>query len=130
MAIAAAKVVGVNRVRVNLLAFGAKGRVAAQAAINKEALELLSDAKEIVPIDEGILRSTGRVRGIKRSGEAAAEVVFGGGPAADYAVVQHEDLDLQHAPGKKPKYLEGPALERLRGMAARIEKTMRSIIGS
>lgn len=49
-----------------------------------------------VPVDEGVLRSTGRV-----TGPEGNEVEWSyGGAAAPYAIVQHERLDFRHTVGE------------------------------
>jgi hypothetical protein len=124
-----AKVVGVSRLKLAFKEVGSAAGIAAQKALNQEALELLSEAKEIVPIDEGVLRSTGRVEEARKPGTISVEVKFGGGPASAYAIRQHEDMDLSHAPGKQSKYLEMPGNLRKQGMDKRISQAIGDDLG-
>lgn len=66
------------------------------------AEHVLTQAQDVVPLDEGYLQSTGTAS-VDESILTAA-VSFDG----PYAVRQHEELDWQHAPGRQAKYLEGP----------------------
>lgn len=86
----------------------------------REANDIMSDSKEIVPVDTGVLRNSGVVLEpvIDDSG---VYVEFGyGGAAKAYAARQHEDLTLKHKEGKSAKFLEIPMLARLKGMSKRI----------
>jgi hypothetical protein len=70
--------------------------------------EIMTDVKASraghgVPVREGILRSTGRVKGPDR-GEV--EISFGGA-AAPYALVQHERLDFRHTVGEARYLVRG-----------------------
>jgi len=67
--------------------------------------KVIGRAKELVPVDEGILRGTGHVAlpGLA-NGELVVTPTFGG-PAAPYALVQHERMDFHHTVGQA-KYLE------------------------
>lgn len=76
--------------------------------------EIMTDVKASrpghgVPVDTGVLRSTGRVEG---PGRAERVVLSFGGAAAPYALVQHERLDLHHEVGEARYLVRG--LERWR----------------
>lgn len=62
-----------------------------------------------VPVDQGILRSTGRVGKPKKTRREFMVELFYGGPAATYALIQHERPDFSHTVGQW-KYLETPLL--------------------
>lgn len=79
---------------------------------------IMTDAKERAPLDKGDLRGSGYVTLPQTgSGEVAVELGFGG-PAASYAVVQHERTDYRHTEGEA-KYLE-KAIDAKSGEAAGI----------
>lgn len=60
-----------------------------------------------VPVDEGALRSSGRVLGPNKTrGEANADLVFGNA-AAPYALYQHERTDLNHKVGEARYLIRG-----------------------
>lgn len=72
----------------------------AEAGLELALQHLLTEARKIVPLEEGPLDRSGRV---DRDGLEGA-VSFN----TAYAVVQHERLDFRHAPGRSAKYLEIP----------------------
>jgi hypothetical protein len=78
-------------------------------AINDAAQDLLSKSLPLAPLDEGDLRRSGNVEGATVKGDVIEAQV---GYATEYAVVQHEDLSLNHPePGTSAKFLEKPARE-------------------
>lgn len=96
-------------------------RVAKQieAALYQEAEAVRTDSMRNTPVDTGALRASHRVeRPVVRDGGVEVEIVVGG-PAADYAVYVHEDLDAFHRVGEA-KFLE-KAVNRARpGLSGRI----------
>ncbi|MEU3476471.1 hypothetical protein [Rhodococcus sp. NPDC006774] len=74
---------------------------AAQTGIYEAAEALLDQAIEKTPVQDGILRASGRAT---QEGLDAA-VSFN----TPYAVKQHEELGYQHPNGGQAKYLEVPA---------------------
>ena len=117
------KITGVNDLKRILKTADFKIRMAANVEIHKIASAILSESKGLVPFHDGILRGSGHLR----SGGAASKVVMSqtveyGGPAAPYALIQHENEDYFHPakarggtttgiPGetRAAKYLEMPA---------------------
>ena len=84
-------------------------------------LEIGARADELVPFDTGAL-SASQKTSIRNTGNGNIEgEISYGGPAAPYALVQHEDGTLSHPPkskggspvapgqGRGPKYLEFPS---------------------
>ena len=73
--------------------------------------------REFVPVDFGVLRASGHVQPpIRGKGREISVALVYGGPAAPYAIVQHEG-DFKHTVGTR-KYLERPLLAAT-GTAAR-----------
>ena len=117
------KITGINELKSILKTADLKIRMAANQEIHKIASAILSESKALVPFDKGILRGSGHLR----AGGAASKVVMSqtveyGGPAAPYALIQHENEDYFHPakarggtttgiPGetRAAKYLEMPA---------------------
>ena len=117
------KITGINELKRILKTADFKIRMAANVEIHKIASAILSESKALVPFDKGILRGSAHLK----AGGAASKVVMSqtveyGGPAAPYALIQHEDLDYFHPakarggtstgiPGRNraAKYLEMPA---------------------
>jgi hypothetical protein len=96
----------------------------AQATWDK-ANHILNAAKLIVPHDLGALEDSGFVTPIQREGDSFVVKIGFGGPAAPYAMVQHEDLvwharsrqlvpfAMEHDPPRRSKYLETPFIEAM-----------------
>lgn len=84
---------------------------AAQTGIFEAAEALLDQAVEKTPVQDGVLRASGRAT---QEGNVAA-VSFN----TPYAVKQHEELGYQHPGGGEAKYLEraansfGPTMEAI-----------------
>jgi hypothetical protein len=90
--------------------------------------EIMADVKNSrpgrgVPVDTGALRSTGRVEGGLSGPAILARVTLDfGGPAAPYALIQHERLDYHHPVGEARYLVRG--LERWRpGSSAALHAT-------
>jgi hypothetical protein len=99
-------------------------RAGATEGLTVAAEYLLGEARKVVPLEEGTL---------ERSGVAQVdEATLTGAVSFDtvYAVYQHEELGLRHAPGRTAKYLETPAIAKadvIRDLiAARIRRALRS----
>lgn len=80
---------------------------------------LLTEARKLVPIEEGTL---------ERSGAASVDdALLQGAVSFDtvYAVYQHEVLDLRHDQGRQAKYLETPFHAEREQLLDRIAKGVR-----
>ncbi len=71
-----------------------------------------------VPVDEGTLRSTGRVEGPKHD---EVELSFGGA-AAPYALEQHENVSLRHTVGEARYLVRG--LDRWQANGASVKRAL------
>jgi hypothetical protein len=99
----------------------AKYRRAAATGVWKAAEEVLGNAVDLAPIEEGTLAGSGQV--LPPQPELRMSVSFGG-EASAYAVRQHEELSWQHDAGKQAKYLEQPLNE------ARAMKTLERLVAA
>jgi len=99
-------------------------------------LEIGARADELVPFDTGAL-SRSQTTSVKGTGDGNIEGrISYGGPAAPYALVQHENLNLSHPPkskggspvaegqGRGPKYLEYPSNQIAKKAEAIIAKSV------
>lgn len=82
--------------------------------------EIMTDVKASrqgkgVPVDKGTLRSTGTVEG--PDPEGVVTLAFGG-PAAKYAITQHERTDYSHTVGESRYLVRGVDRWRAGGSAA------------
>jgi hypothetical protein len=97
---------------------------AAERALRIEGERIMTRSKqEFVPVDLGALRASGHVQEPTRRGKDVEVVMAYGGPAAPYALIQHENPDFRHRVGQW-KYLEQPMREAEPGMADRLAKAL------
>ncbi len=104
----------------------------ALAAAGLEEMEkVMAEAKAITPIDFGILKDSGTVLPPEIHGTEVEIVAGFGGAASEYAIVQHEDLTLNHSPPGQAKFLERPFLARAdampKALAAGVEKALKRL---
>lgn len=85
---------------------------AAGVAATHEAEREMTISKRHVPVDTGDLRATGHVEPAQVQGNEVTASMGYGGPAVDYAIYVHEDLEKQHKVGQA-KFLEGPARDEI-----------------
>jgi hypothetical protein len=79
-------------------------------------VDVQTDAEEHCPVDQGTLRSTHTVERAER------EVCIGvGGPAAPYAIRQHEDASMSHTVGED-HWLENALNRQKGGLGAKVKK--------
>ncbi len=105
---------------------------------------LITDSKEnYVPVDRGILRSSGHAQLPQQVGQIIYVDVGYGGAAAPYALSVHENPRAGHTGGVSPsgrrykhwaatggyKYLERPFQQRSKGMSKRIQADILLRIG-
>jgi hypothetical protein len=85
---------------------------------------VLPASQELVPVDTGALKQSGFVDGPEiGAGSASAEI----GYDTPYALIQHENLALNHPHGGEPKFLETPLHQWAEGAAVRV---VRRALGS
>jgi hypothetical protein len=77
-------------------------RAAAARGLLLGAEHVLTEAQNLVPLDEGALQNTGTAS--VDEGSLTAMVSYD----TPYAARQHEELDWRHASGRQAKYLEQP----------------------
>ncbi len=88
-----------------------------------EAETIMTAAKRIVPVDTGVLKTSGHVQ-LPVIRKTSASVILGfGGAASDYALYQHE-VTLNHPGQGQAKFLQQPANEAKKGFGARIAKNI------
>lgn len=114
-----------------LRALGGERAIQALAGeLYREAEEIMADSKDNeVPVKTGALKSTGFVPEPIIAGSQVTQTAGYGGPAAEYALIQHERLDFNHKfkrheveggrPGKA-KYLSDPFARKTDGMVERV----------
>lgn len=73
-----------------------------------DAVVVMADSQKIVPYDEGDLHDSGEVDRPQVNGARVEVRLHYGDAQVDYALVQHEDLTLNHPNGGSAKFLETP----------------------
>ncbi len=88
-----------------LKAAGSQGVEAAATGLYQAGEQIRGNAMERAPVDFGVLKGSAYVTLPELKGGDAEVIVGFGGPAKDYAIVQHEDLTYRHPVGEA-KFLE------------------------
>ncbi len=107
-------------------------------AVYRRAEAVMARSKgEFVPVDKGVLRSSGHVNAVQRQGRLVSVTMAYGGAAKAYAIAVHEHPSKYSPPswkghlvvfqpsGRGAKYLERPLFEALRTMAEDIAADLR-----
>lgn len=97
-----------------------------EAVLVEEGAMIIERSKEIVPVDEGVLRASGGFYGIDRSDFEVSVRIGYGGAASAYAWVQHETPPsiFSHDEGRSWKYLELPVMEAISTMPGRLASSL------
>lgn len=104
--------------------YGRRANRALAGGLYQEGERIMAASKKEVPVDTGVLRSTGHVQ-LPKEEAGRIQVTLGyGGPAAPYALRQHEELSYKHRVGKA-RYLSDPAEAAVTGMDRRIAEHVR-----
>jgi len=91
--------------------------------------EIMGESKaQYVPVDLGVLRASGHVELPKIEGDSVSVTLGYGGPAAPYALVQHENLTYKHTVGSA-KYLELPLLARAKSLTEQVVAHVHAKLG-
>jgi hypothetical protein len=136
------KLEGIDDLRRILKSTDIKIRMAANKEIHKIATEVLNESRALVPFQDGILSGSGHLK----AGGAASKTVISqtveyGGPAAPYALVQHENTKFFHpakarggvSPGipgetRGAKYLEWPARRKRMMLVPRLIAAIKKVL--
>lgn len=94
-----------------------------ERAIVSEANQVLELAKYRTPVDTGELKSSGVMNTLSAWGshETSVQLSFGTfGASQDYAIYVHENLEAEHTPPTRSKFLESAILDSSTGMEGRL----------
>ncbi|HQN48347.1 MAG TPA: hypothetical protein PL104_02685 [Caldisericia bacterium] len=119
------KIEGIEELQRNLKNLAKKNVETAKKAMTDIGYDLLMKSRAIVPIDKGILAQDSDAGFIS---ETELIVTYGMGMARDYAVIQHERLDFQHAPGREAKYLEKPFRENIQNYISTLAEKLKGVM--
>ena len=112
-------IVGLDALVAKLRAIATATPTRAAAALYAEAGIEMTEAKRRTPVETGALRSTGVVADPEVTGARVTVLMGFGGPAVDYAVPVHENLEAHHPRGQA-KFLESVLNESAPFLAQRI----------
>ena len=98
--------VGMDKIIAKLQVAPNETRRAIRQVTDEISQETLYRSNEYVPVDTGVLRSSGNIIKAKDEGNAIVGGVGYGGAASKYAVIVHENLNLNHPNGGQAKFLE------------------------
>ena len=96
-------------------------------ALVEEANQVFARSQQLVPVDTGVLRSSGLVSQVKTDGKTSYIEISYGGPASGYAMIVHEGF-ATHAEPTQRKYLEQPLYERAPFLSRNIGIRMKDIL--
>jgi hypothetical protein len=96
-------------------------------ALSEEASVVFARSQMLVPVDTGVLRSSGLVSSVKSDGKTSYVEISYGGPASSYAMIVHEGF-ARHAEPTQRKYLEQPLYERAPFFSRNIGMRMKDIL--
>ena len=118
-----------------------KHRKAARRACKQAMKDVLSVSKQLVPLDTGDLRSTGKMTSKHEKNVSTYTVSYGGESKkeftrkrnrelgiVDYAVEQH-DIHYYHDNGRVHNYLVGPFNQMKTGLNDRINREIKKEFG-
>ena len=109
---------------------GLNGRKVAAQAMYSAANHIGNESQTLVPVDTGVLRGSMDISRQKSfTQKTTTAVISYGGPAAPYALIQHENMEFEHPNGGQAKYLEQPFLEYTKNWPASFVETMESEAG-
>ena len=137
------KLQGIEDVRKILKTASPEMVMSVNQELHKIANEIKSESMGLVPFQDGILRGSATLKIESSRGGTLLKkfTVAYGGPAAPYALVQHENEDFFH-PSKKrggtstgipgvtraAKYLEMPALKKQATLVPRVIKAIKRVM--
>ena len=110
----------------DLMARVKRGRRAAVVAAGNV---IMTTSKEKAPLDMGDLRGSGYVSDVVDLSDGAAVEIGHGGPAADYAVVQHQDTSLNHEEGESEYLLKAMRQEEGNATTAMLHVMRHAVSG-
>ena len=109
---------------------GLNGKQVAGQAMYTLATHIGNESQALVPVDTGVLRGSMDITRQKSFTQKTtrAEISYGG-PAAPYALIQHEDMEFNHPTGGEAKYLEKPFLKYTKNFPKSFVETMEAEAG-
>jgi len=124
------KFTNIERLQRLLIEGGKKAAKEAAKRLRNEAQEVLAKSRDLVPVDTGALKKSGRVRpetGVYTNGKNMEVLITYGSTAVEYAIYVHEDLSKNHPHGQA-KFLEIPLIQQSHGLVDRISDRVEKVL--
>lgn len=99
---------------------------AIELEIEDTAALVFSESQLEVPVDTGLLKSTGKIQPIQRNDDGIETAIT---YTTDYALWVHERLEIRHKPPTKAKYLEDPMKRHSGFFAASLKDIIETYFG-
>ena len=97
-------------------------------ALRTEGNQIIRVANTLVPVDTGLLRSTGHTTSPVHTGSMVSVSVGYGQGLAPYAVIQEFDVTLNHPHGGQAHFLQASVFAATNGFAQRIATALQGSI--
>ena len=94
-------------------------------ALRTEGNHIIRVANTLVPVDTGLLRSTGHVTQPVQEGSVVSVSLGYGQGIAEYAAIVHFDSTMNHPHGGQAFYLQQPLFQATAGFTQRIATALR-----
>jgi ABC-type tungstate transport system permease subunit len=102
---------------------------AVREALRTEGNQIIRMANTLVPVDTGLLRSTGHVEEPRQQGPVVTVAVGYGQGMAPYAARIEFDVTLNHPHGGQAHFLQAALLGATAGMPQRLADAIRPALG-
>lgn len=102
---------------------------AAPTAAVREGQQIMETSQALVPVDTGLLRSTGHVALLSAYQAVVVELSYGLGGTAEYAARVEFDTEMNHPRGGQSHFLSEPFFAATDGMLARMAASIRTQMG-
>lgn len=122
------KVLGTQKIKERLRRMEGLIPNAVAQGIYLEGNNVMTESKEMSPVEWGTLKNSGYVTLPEMHGGRLVSELGYGGPAAEYAVVQHEHIEYRHPEGGEAKFLEKPFYQRAPSIPSNIARLARRAI--
>jgi hypothetical protein len=123
---------GIDKLQKSVRAHEKALGVAFRSGLQEAADFLKVESQKLVPLDKGDLEASAHTRLEGVGLNSSAIVAYGAVNEVDgydYTIIQHENLEYNHAPGRQAKYLEEPARTKAVEIADKMWRRVREMLG-
>lgn len=120
---------GLDQVQQRLQTVLRQMTAAAPGALVEEGQRIMDVSQGLVPVDTGLLKSTGQVQLFDAYQATVVELSYGMDGTAPYAAIVEFDTTMNHPNGGQALYLSEPFFAATAGMAERLAASIRAQMG-